>query len=249
MLALFALIVMRSLPFELAAACAEFIVWAYLALSARARRELRRAQAELGRFPAARYARRAAFNLALMARMGSSFSRALAERAVIEGEEVVRRLHRQGASAVVAMFHFGPWELLVEPFAARGYRVGALVGRQRMRLFDRSLAALRRRAGLVFFHTIGEAANALRRGFFIAALLDKTRRAKGGTCGVPYSGYTVSMIPQRLAERSRTPLVPVVCFMRGARLCVRVGEPNQALGRFFAPFFAEAPFEWLVWGE
>ncbi len=251
MLVVFFLILLRVTPFELAVMLARLLVRMYTVISPIARSQLRKAKETLGqgRFPAKAYINHAAFNLTLAARMGTGFSRELTERVVIEGEENVRTLKDRGDSAVVATFHYGPWELLAEVFTKKGYRVAALVGRQRMRIFEGYLAALRRRVGLLTVNDLSTASRALGNGMFLATLLDKTRRAKGGACGLSYYDYTVSVIPERLAKRTRTVLLPVICRFRNRRLEITIGSSDQNLREFFAPFFAETPFEWLVWGE
>lgn len=251
MLIVFLLISLRVLPFEIAMIFTRLLVRIYGTLTPTGRSQLSRARRKLGqgRFQTKDYLRRTAFNLVLMARMGTGFSRELTERVVIEGEENVRTLKDRGDSAVVATFHYGPWELLAEVFTKKGYHIAALVGRQRMPIFEGYLAALRRRVGLLTVNDLSTASRALGNGMFLATLLDKTRRAKGGACGLSYYDYTVSVIPERLAKRTRTALLPVICRFRNRRLEITIGSSDQNLREFFAPFFAETPFEWLVWGE
>lgn len=251
MLIVFFLILLRSAPFEIAMILARLLVRTYAAFVPVGRFQLHKAAQRLGsrRFRAKDYSDRAAFNLVVMARMGTGFSRRLTERVLIEGEESIRRLKESKKSAVVATFHYGPWELLAETFARKGYPVAALVGRQSMRIFEGYLAALRRRAGLRTITDLNTASRALRSGVFIAVLLDKTRRAKTRAWGLPYSDYNVSVIPQLLAKKTGSSLIPVMCRFRNRRLEVTIGSPKESLREFFMPFFQEAPFEWLVWGE
>lgn len=251
MLAVTLLILLRVMPFELSLGVIRAVVRLYAALSRRARLELERAEAHLarGRFRKEAYLDHAALNLALMARMGTRFSRNLAREAVIEGEEYVKILRDKESVGVVATFHYGPWELLAETFTFKGYRVGALVGRQRSNLFGSYLAALRRRAGLLSVHDLGKATGVLNRGFFLATLLDKTRRAKGLRLGLPYPDYAASGLGERIARRMHAPLLPVACRFMDNRLHIKVGAADSDLHEFFAPFFDEEPFHWLVWGD
>lgn len=241
------LMLLRVLPFELSVAAARLLLRVYLTLFGRARRELRRAVEELGTgsYTSGDYIRQTAINAALMAKMGTSFARRLERSARIEGEENLRGLK----GGVVATFHFGPWELMAEAFSMRGYRVGALVGSQKMPVFEGYLAAMRRRAGLKDVTTLKEAKKALENGLFLAALYDKTRRAKGEALGVPYHDYSSSVIPSRLAHRSRTPLIPVMCEFSRNRFEVKIGKPDGDPASFFRPFFEKKPCHWLVWGK
>jgi lauroyl/myristoyl acyltransferase len=250
-LIVFLLIALRVLPFEAAVILARLFVRIYATFTPIGRLQLNRAERELGqgRFKAKDYLKHTAFNLALMARMGTGLSRRLAEQGVVKGEENVERIKNRGAAAVVATFHYGPWELLIETFTRKGYPVAALVGRQRMRMFESYLAALRRRVGLSTVTDLNTASRALKRGAFLAILLDKTSRAKKPAWGLPYSDYNVSMIPQRLAKRTTSHLIPVMCRFRNHRLEVTVGSSDEEPREFFAPFFHETPFEWLVWGK
>lgn len=250
-LIVFLLISIRVLPLEIAMIFTRLLVRIYGTLTPTGRSQLSRAKRKLGqgKFQTKDYLRRTAFNLVLMARMGTDLSRRLTERVLIKGEESVCKLKDRGSAAVVATFHYGPWELLAETFTKKGYPVAALVGRQRMRIFEGYLAALRRRVGLSTITDLNTASRALQRGVFLAILLDKTRRAKNPAWGLPYSDYNVSVIPERLAKRANSQLIPVMCRFRNRRLEVTVGSSDQELGGFFAPFFHETPFEWLVWGE
>ncbi|MEA3311280.1 MAG: hypothetical protein U9Q76_03565 [candidate division WOR-3 bacterium] len=251
MLVVFFLILLRSAPFEIAMILARLLVRTYAAFVPAGRFQLYKAAQRLGegRFRAKDYLDRAAFNLVVMARMGTGFSRRLTERVSIEGEERIRRLRDAGNPAVVATFHYGPWELLAETFARKGYPVAALVGRQSMRIFEGYLAALRRRVGLATITDLNTASRVLQNGMFLAVLLDKTRRARKVAWELPYSDYNVSVIAQLLAKRTNSSLIPVMCRFRNRRLEITIGSSGQSLGEFFRPFFQEAPFEWLVWGE
>lgn len=251
MLIVFLLIALRVLPLEIAVILARLLVGIYATLTPVGRSQLDKAERELGqgRFKAEDYLKCTALNLALMARMGTGFSRRLTEQGLIKGEENVCSIKDRGDAAVVATFHYGPWELLAETFTRKGYPVAALVGGQRMRIFEGYLAALRRRVGLLTITDLNTASRALKRGVFLAILLDKTRRAKNPAWGLPYSDYNVSVIPQRLAKKTGSRLIPVMCLFRNRRLEITIGSSGQNLAEFFAPFFYETPFEWLVWGK
>ncbi len=251
MLAVILLVLLRVMPFELSIGVMRIVVRLYAVLSRRARLELERAGTHLGRgrFRKEAYLDHAALNLALMARMGTRFSRNLAEKAVIEGEEHVKILKDEENAGVVVTFHYGPWELLAEAFSSRGYRVGALVGRQRSDIFGSYLAALRRRTGLVTAHDLGQAKGILNRGVFLATFFDKTRRAKGLSFGLPYSDYEASVLGERISRKTRMPLLPVACRFTEKKLHIKVGTADADLHKFFAPLFDEEPFHWLVWGD
>jgi lauroyl/myristoyl acyltransferase len=250
-LIVFLLLSLRVLPLEAAVILARFFLRIYATFTPTGRSQLDKARRELGqgRFKAKDYLGHTAFNLTLMSRMGTGVSRRITERARIKGEENVERIKDRGNAAVVATFHYGPWELLAEAFTRKGYPVAALVGRQRMRIFEGYLAALRRRVGLSTVTDLNAASSALKRGVFLATLLDKTRRAKKPAWGLPYSDYNVSVLPEHLAKRTGSALIPVMCCFKERRLEVTVGSSDEEPGEFFAPFFRETPFEWLLWGE
>jgi len=250
-LVVFFLILLRALPFEIAVFSTKFLLRVYATLIPVGRSQLLKAADKLGegKFSKNDYINRTAFNMSVMARMGTMLSRTLTRQVLIEGEENIRRLRDRGACAVVTTFHYGPWELLAEAFTQRGYSVAALAGRQRMSIFDRYLTALRRRGGLIIINDFKAASRALDNGVFLATFLDKTRRARKNTWNMPYSDYNVSVIPERIAQRTNTDLLPVMCRFRNKRLEIKIGKTTDSLAGFFHPFFTETPCEWLVWGD
>ncbi|MBD3286101.1 hypothetical protein GF359_06275 [candidate division WOR-3 bacterium] len=254
MFIIFLLLTLRVLPFELSCFIARLVFSLFLKLSPRARSQLFEAEDVLGkkRYPSSIYIKRAAFNIAVMARMGSTFTRNLYRKMMIEGEEYIKLLKDSHNSAIIATFHYGPWELLAEAFSAKGYKIAALVTKQSRRLLDRFLLALRKRVGLKIVHTWKQASELTKKGFFLATLFDKTVRAKWNKMNFPLPNYQTSRLPIRLAERIRKPLIPVMCRFKDRKFQVNIGPPKQdktELQEFYSPFFTQTPFEWLIWGD
>jgi len=254
MLIIFLLLTLRVLPFELSCFIARGMFSLFLKVSPRARRQLLEAEDVLGkkRYPSSTYIKRAAFNIAVMARMGSPFTRNLYRKMMVEGEEYIKILKDSRNSAIIATFHYGPWELLAEAFSEKGYRIAALVTKQSKRLLDRFLVALRKRVGLKIVHTWKQATELSKKGFFLATLFDKTVRAKWNQMNFPLPDYKTSRLPIRLASRIQKPLIPVMCRFKNGKFEVNIGSPRQdkdELKEFYTPFFTQTPFEWLIWGD
>jgi len=254
MLIIFLLLTVRILPFELSYFLTKVVFSTFLRLSPRARNQLLEAEDVLGKkqFPSSTFIRRAAFNIAVMARMGSPFTRNLYRRMMIEGEEYIKILKDSQNSAIIATFHYGPWELLAEAFSAKGYKIAALVTKQSKRLLDRFLLALRKRVGLKIVHTWNQATELTKRGFFLATLFDKTVRAKWNKMNFPLPNYQTSRLPMRLAARIHKPIIPVMCRFKNRKFEVNIVSPKQdkdELQEFYSPFFSQTPFEWLIWGD
>jgi lauroyl/myristoyl acyltransferase len=195
------------------------------------------------------YLKKISSNLALMTKIGTSFTRTLSLYADVEGEEHIIGLKNNAASGIVGLFHYGPWELLPEIFKHKGYRIGAITGNQRMKLFGRYMASLRRRAGLYEIRDLASASRHLEQGTFVAVFFDKTRRAKGLKLDIPYPGYEVSVLPQRLSKRTGKSFLPVACGFKNKKIWVKIGSPENDPRDFFEPFFKNNLSEWLVWGE
>ncbi|MBN2379518.1 hypothetical protein JXM67_06920 [candidate division WOR-3 bacterium] len=254
MFIIFILLTLRILPFELSCFIARLTFSFFLKLSPRAMNQLLEAENILGkkRFPSSIYIKRAAFNIAVMARMGSPFTRNLYGKMLIEGEEYIKILKDSKNSAIIATFHYGPWELLAEAFSAKGYKIAALVTKQSKNILDKFLLALRKRVGLKIVHTWEQATELTKKGFFLATLFDKTVRAKWNQMNFPLPNYQTSRLPIRLAARIRKPLIPVMCRFKDRIFQVNIGSPKDGkdeLQEFFSPFFNQTPFEWLIWGD
>lgn len=249
MITIFLLLALRILPFEIAHALSRRLVRLLDLVIGHPRLTAERLNDAKTCVRDAESLKKAAFNLAVMARMGTPFTRTLGSTARIEGEENIDRLRNRGDAGVIALFHYGPWELLAEIFTLRGYRIGAVVSGQKHGLLGRYLGALRRRAGLREISDLRKASTALREGIFVAALFDKTRRAKGKSVDLPYPGYRISVIPSLMAERTHMPLIPVICGFEQRKLWVKIGSKNADISKFFAPFFRDNPSEWVSWGD
>ncbi|MBN2379464.1 hypothetical protein JXM67_06640 [candidate division WOR-3 bacterium] len=254
MLIILLLLTIRVAPFEVSVFICRIGLYIYLLFSARSRRQLLKAENVLGKscFRKALYINKLAFNVALMARMGTAFTRRMVKSALLEGEEHLESSNREHSSAVIASFHYGPWELISEVFTEHGYKIAALVTKRPGHLLDRYFVAMRRRSGLMIVHSLKQAAILARKGFFMGSLFDRTLRAKGDAMNFPYPDYQTSRLPLILAARIRKPIVPIICRFKERRLEVTIGTPGlneDELKDFFTPFFIQTPFEWLVWGD
>lgn len=248
MLLVFILLSLRILPFDISRFIVYIMIKLYINLTPGARESVSRVVPGAG-CTETDYLKRISSNLALMAKIGTSFTRTISENADVEGEKHIIDLKNNSASGIVGLFHYGPWELLPEIFSQKGYRIGAITGSQRMKLFDRYLASMRRRAGLYEIRDLASASRHLRQGTFVAIFFDKTRRAKGIKFGFPYPGYEVSVLPQLFSKRTGKSFLPVACGFKNKRIWVKIGSPGADPGYFFEPFFRNNLSEWLVWGE
>jgi len=229
-------------------------LYIYLFFSARSRRQLLKAEKQLGdtRFGKGLYISKLAFNVAVMARMGTAFTRRMVRRAVLKGEEHLETLYKTHNTGVIASFHYGPWELIAEVLSENGFRIAALVTKRPGHLLDRYFVAMRRRSGLRIVHNLKQAALLARRGYFMGSLYDRTLRGKSDEMNFPYPDYQTSRLPKILAARIRKPIVPIICRIIKKRLEVNIGSPGLSVDDmrdFFSPFFSQTPFEWLVWGD
>ncbi|MBD3286415.1 hypothetical protein GF359_07640, partial [candidate division WOR-3 bacterium] len=217
MLIILLLLIIRTIPFEASLLICRAGFYIYLLFSERSRRQLLKAEIVLGgkRFRRKQFIKKLAFNVAVMARIGTAFTRRLSETAILEGAEHLEDLIKGNNTAVIATFHYGPWELIAEVFTAKGYKIGALVTKRPGLLVDSYFSSLRRRAGLQITHSLKQATSLTRKGFFMASLFDRTLRAKSNDMNFPYPDYQTSRLPLILAARIRQPLVPVICrFMK-----------------------------------
>lgn len=121
-----------------------------------------------------------------------------------------------GRGAVIATAHTGNWDLAACAVAEQR-RLTVITKRLRIRWLDRLWQGLRRRHG-VQIATVGKALDlggaALRRGEWVAALIDQAPERARGVVRVPFLGEDadVDLAPALLALRARVPLV--IAFAR-----------------------------------
>jgi len=148
---------------------------------------------------------------------------------------VRRRLHIRGVErlfadggAVLALPHFGNWDVSATGALAEGLRVTTVMGPVVTPFFTTLVAWSRRRKGLELY-TPERAARgllrALREGKLVALMADVPEA--GPTVEVPYCGGPVlfSAVPARLAQATERPLLPMACWRAGTGWVIDVGEP------------------------
>ncbi len=168
----------------------------------RNRRELsalaRRAYAQLGR------------SLVEVALAGSLSDAELDELVRFEGWERYQRARARGKGVVVAVAHFGNWELLARACARRGVLLTAITRKLRGRANERLLAA-RRKGGLRELPDKGStraALELLRRGETLAIVVDQNMLPRRGIF-VDFFGVPACTTPAAavLSLRSQAPLI------------------------------------------
>jgi Kdo2-lipid IVA lauroyltransferase/acyltransferase len=127
-----------------------------------------------------------------------------------EGWDRYEAAQAQGRGVVVAVAHFGNWELLARACARRGVRLTAITRTLRGRLNERLVAA-RRQGGLRELPDKGSAAAAvqlLRRGETLAVVVDQNMRPSRGIF-VDFFGAKACTTPAAavLALRAGAPLL------------------------------------------
>lgn len=132
---------------------------------------------------------------------------------VVRGLDTCLGLVAEGRGAVVALTHFGNWDMAANVGASVGVPVTTVMARVGP-VTDLVVWARRRNRLEVFLPngTRARLADALRRGRFVALLCDVTHA--GATVDVRYCGGPVafSTTPAVLAVEADTPLLPVACW-------------------------------------
>ena len=127
-----------------------------------------------------------------------------------DGWEIYERAAAAGKGVVVAVAHFGNWELLARACARRGVRLTAITRRLRGGLNERLVAA-RREGGLRELPdkgSTGDALALLRRGEVLAVVVDQNMRPRRGIF-VDFFGTPACTTPAAavLSLRSGAPLI------------------------------------------
>ena len=127
-----------------------------------------------------------------------------------DGWEIYQRAASAGKGVVVAVAHFGNWELLARACARRGVRLTAITRRLRGGLNERLVAA-RRQGGLRELPdkgSTGDALALLRRGEVLAIVVDQNMRPRRGIF-VDFFGAPACTTPAAavLSLRSGAPLI------------------------------------------
>jgi KDO2-lipid IV(A) lauroyltransferase len=171
-------------------------------------------------FPEKSPAERRALARAAYAQLGQSLGEILAVRRLsdqaleklvrFEGWDRYEAARAEGRGVVVAVAHFGNWELLARACARRGVPLTAITRRLRGRLNQQILAA-RREGGMRELPDKGstqEALALLRRGETLAVVVDQNMRPRRGIF-VPFFGEQACTTPAAavLSLRSGAPLI------------------------------------------
>ena len=142
---------------------------------------------------------------------------------------VMRNVDRVGSDgAVVAMPHFGNWDMSASGALASGLPITSVMAPV-VTPFLTSLVAWSRRRKGVELYTPERAARgllrALSRGRVVALMADVPEA--GPTVTVPYCGGSVlfSAAPARLAQVTGRPLLPMACWRAGGSWIVDVRPP------------------------
>jgi len=250
-----ALLAVRALPAEPAAALARLLVLAYLLLRPDYRAEIRaNFQVVCGHDAPRFWVRngwRVGRNLAMMARVGTRQTDAIIDRAMVYADNGIRRFLERNVHTAMVCFHYGLWELLPKVFARRGLDVGVAAARQRDRRLAAALSRLRRLDSVEEAADPVALARRMRRPGLTGFMLDNTGRGRqewseaGGVCmRLPVTGF-------RLAARAGAKVALIAGFIEQGRLRVHISSaPNEAaaLARF-VEIVRRRPEEWVFWGK
>ncbi|MBV9101019.1 MAG: lysophospholipid acyltransferase family protein [Candidatus Dormibacteraeota bacterium] len=137
-----------------------------------------------------------------------------------------------GRGGILAISHFGNWDMAASAALALGVRMTTVMARIITPGLTRMVALSRQRKGLELY-TPQQAARgllrALRRGRFVALMVDIPEA--GPTVTVPYCGGEVrfSAVPARLAAVTGAPLLPVACWREGDHWALEIQPPLEVL--------------------
>lgn len=148
-----------------------------------------------------------------------------------EETQALAEIHSWGRGGFLVSGHFGNWELMVLAIRRLGVPVAAMAGDQSNQVVDRALRRLRERAGITPLSArsgLRDALRFVRKGGFVATLMDQDARHKGVFAeflGQPASTHTgvLSMV-----LRTGAPLVPGVLVEHGDRYDFRLGPLWEA---------------------
>lgn len=158
---------------------------------------------------------------------------ALFERVRIEGDEHIAAIVERGGGAIVASAHLGSWELCAAALAARGYPITSVYRPREDAGLDDLVSGWRAESGMEVLAVGGAAAlglrRALKRGRFVAMLLDQNARRDEGLF-VPFFGELACTrsAPAHLAMLFDVPILPVFFYREedGGHVA-RVGAPLE----------------------
>jgi Kdo2-lipid IVA lauroyltransferase/acyltransferase len=175
---------------------------------------------------------------------------ALLELTGIDGLERGDAAYREGNGVVIVAGHFGNWEIGAAMMAVRGYRIDAIVQRQRNPLFDAWITAARQRLGVGIIERSQAprlALRSLRAGHAVAFVADQNAGRSG--VFVPFFGRLAATHrgPALMALRTGAPMfLAVPQRVSGNRYRMRLeeitvsrdGDQDTAVERMTAAFTA-----------
>ncbi len=220
-------------------------------------------------------------NIFLMARIGTEFAKKFLDRVAIYRENNSKgQLMGQNLQRVMTSFHFGLWEYLPHIFArmeGKETAVSVFVGEQRNPSLAKAILKIRQGRGVTYnppryYFSLKELvscwhqkrSNSIRRKTIIGFMLDNTSRGKqvdvkcslsdGGDAqndGEKGWGMLLPVLPFRLSKRLGCGVIPLFCYLKRDRLCVRVfasGDESNCF-RALLSMIRERPEEWIFWGK
>jgi phosphatidylinositol dimannoside acyltransferase len=184
---------------------------------------------------------------------------ALVHGSVVTGLNLCREAQAAGRGGVLALTHFGNWDMAAIVAHAVGLQLSTVMAVTGPPAVSEVVAWARRRNQLEVFVPNGALdglRDALRRNRFVAILCDIT--ARGSTVDVDYCGGRVafSRTPARLAMETGAPILPAACWREGGHYCGAVlgsitaqpGDDEEALMQRVAsaidPVVRRHPDQW-----
>jgi len=146
--------------------------------------------------------------------------RQLARRVVVVGWEHIDAVRAEARGAILAMCHFGSWDIAVTAGLARGLTIATVMAPVGPPWFTDVVAWERRRHGLEL-HSLDHAAlgfvRALRRGDFVGVMVDIPEHGPATEVTFCRGPVRFSSVAARLAIRTGSAIIPVDCRRTGSR--------------------------------
>ncbi|MFA5161008.1 MAG: lysophospholipid acyltransferase family protein [Elusimicrobiales bacterium] len=152
----------------------------------------------------------------------------LFEKCVLENQQVVLELHKQGKSAIVHLGHIANWELPAMTVAAMGLPVCGVARHMRNPYVDRMLSEIRGRfGGEIIFHRepFFSCVRNIKRGKFLGVLMDQN--CPGGEVFTSFFGAMAATSPLSalLSLKTQTPIIPLRVTRRDGKIIAILEEP------------------------
>jgi len=190
-------------------------------------------------------------NSALMLQLGKR-DKGILDGIRVRGEERLREAYRKGRGVIVVSLHFGPFEVLPQLFAYKGYKVAITVDHQKSRWLEKGLVSLRSYRGVRLIDSIPQMIDVLRKGFILGFLLDNTHRVEKVFRHSLFKDFGVIKTPFILSKLTKAPIFPMIIYKNSIRPEVEIGDPLNFKDNpipFFEPFIKRNPEEWVWFGK